>query len=135
VGLQLKQSQDIALSQASQARTAMSVETLISTAENSLYSSAAARKRNGEELTFEQQVATNQYAIAILYTIEDQHLQDNNGFLSEARWLGTRAGLKRFLLDDSAISVRRAYERFPDRYSGPFRVVVDELVAEIDGSE
>jgi hypothetical protein len=135
VGLQLQQSQDIALSQASQARTAMSVETLVSTAENSLFVSAAAKRRIGEELTLEEQVATSQYAIAILFTTEDQHIQNNNGFLSEERWQGARAGLKRFLGDNSTIPVRRAYERFPGRYSNSFQVVVDELIAEIDDSE
>jgi len=134
VGLQLKQSQDIALSQASQARTAMSVETLVSTAENSFFVSAAAKGRLGEELTLEEQVATSQYAIAVLFTTEDQQIQYNNGFLTEERWQAAKAGLKRFLGDNSTIPVRRAYERFPGRYSSSFQVVVDELIAEIDES-
>ena len=135
VGLQLKQSQDIALSQASQARTAMSVETLVSTAENPLFVSAAAKNRIGEEPTLEEHVATRQYAIAILFTTEDQFVQYNNGFLSEERWQGAKAGLKRFLDDTNTIPVRTAYERFPGRYSSSFRAVVDELIAEIDGAE
>ena len=136
VGLQLQQTQDIALSQASQARTAMSIETLISTTANSYYISAVAKGRSGrrEDQTLEEQVTMSQYAIAVLMSHEDQYFQYSNGFLTEERWQAARAALKNFLRDDANIPVRRVFERLPVRYSSSFQEVVKELIAEIDSS-
>ena len=133
VGLQLKQSQDIALSQASQTRTAMSVETIISTTENPYFVSALAKGRRGEEKTQEEQAATRQYALAILFAYEDQYFQYTNGFLAEERWQASKRGLRRFMSDASTIPVRHAYERFPGRYTNSFQNVVDGLITEVDG--
>ena len=137
VGLQLKQSQDIALSQAHQARTAMSIDTLISTTENPNFISAVAKARSGEpaEQTLEEQVTMSQYAIAVLMSYEDQHYQSSNGFLTEERWQAARAGLKNFLRAEANIPVRPVFERLPVRYSITFQEVVNELIAETDGSK
>jgi hypothetical protein len=135
VGLQMKQSHEIALSQASQARTAMSVEQLVSTAENPLFVSAMTKGRRGEEKSPEEQAATSQYAIAILFTYEDQFIQYSNGFLSEERWNSSKIGLKRFLTVSSTIPVRHAYERVPARYTTSFQKVIDGLITEIDSAK
>ena len=137
VGLQLKQSQDIALSQASQARTAMSIETLISTTENSNFISAVAKGRSGRraEQTLEEQVTMSQYAIALLMSYEDQQFQYSNGFLTEERWQAARRGLKNFLRDEANIPVRQAFERLPSRFSNSLQEVVNELIAEIDDTK
>ena len=132
VGLQMKQSHEIALSQASQARTAMSVDLLVSTAENPLFASASAKTRRGEKQSPEEHAATSQYAIAILFTYEDQYLQYSNGFLSEERWSASEIALKRFLTDGSTIPVRDAYERAPMRYSTSFQEVINGLITGID---
>jgi len=134
VGLQMKQSHEIAQSQASQARTAMSVETIVSTAENPLFTSAWAKMQTGEEQSPEEQAATGQYAIAILFAFEDQHYQYISGFLTEQRWQAARVGLQRFMREESTIPVRHAYERAPERYSEAFQVVVEELIAELGGA-
>jgi len=137
VGLQLKQSQDIALSQASQARTAMSIGTVISTTENPNYISAVAKGRNGRraDQTIEEQITMSQYAIAVLYSFEDQHFQYSNGFVTEDRWQAAIASLKNFLRDDANIPVRQVFERLPTRYSSSFQGVVNQLIAEIDSSK
>ena len=132
VGLQLRQSQDIALSQASQTRTAMSVETIISTTENPYFVSAAANGRRYEEQTPEEQAATRQYALAVLFAYEDQYFQYTNGFLADDRWQASKRGLRRFMTSASTIPVRRAYERFPGRYSSSFQKVIDTLITEVD---
>jgi len=136
VGMQMKQSQDIALSQASQARTAISIETLLSTTENPNYISAVAKGRSGKraELTLEEQVTMSQYAIAVLMSYEDQHFQYNNGFVTEERWQAARASLKNFLRVDANIPVRQTFQQLPARYSASFQDVANELIAEIDGS-
>jgi hypothetical protein len=135
VGLQMKQSQEIALSQASQARTAMSLEIILSTAENPLFTSAMVKGRNGKEQSPEEQAATSQYAIAILWSYEDQHIQYSNGFLSEERWSASKEQLKRFLSESSTMPVRWAYERAPGRLSPSFRAILDELIAELDSAK
>ena len=136
VGMQMKQSQDIALSQASQARTAMSIETLISTTENPNYISAVAKGRSGrrDALTIEEQVTMSQYAIAVLMSDEDQHFQYSNGFLTEERWHSARANLKNFLRVDANMPIRQIYQRFTARYSASFQDIVTDLIAEIDES-
>ena len=134
VGLQMKQSQEIALSQASQARTGMSVETVLSSAENPLFISAMVKGRNGEEQSPEEQAATGQYAIAILFSYEDQFIQYSNGFLSEERWSASKAGMKNFMSGTSTIPVRWAYERAPERMSSSFQAIMDELIAELDSA-
>ena len=137
VGMQMKQSQDIALSQASQARTAISIETILSTAENANYVSAVAKGRSGNrsELSLEEQVTMSQYAIAVLMSYEDQHFQYSSGFVTEDRWQAARSGLKNFLRDSANIPVRQTFERLPDRFSGSFREVVNGLITEIDASK
>ena len=137
VGMQMKQSQDIALSQASQARTAMSIETLISTIENANYISAVAKGRSGRraELTIEEQVTMSQYGIAVLMSYEDQHFQYINGFVTEERWQAVKAGLKNFLRKEANIPVRSTFERLPARFSESFQEVVYELSAELDESK
>lgn len=47
VGLQLKQAQDIALSEVSQSRTDTTVELIVKSAENSYFVSASAKKQSG----------------------------------------------------------------------------------------
>ena len=118
VGLQMKQSHEIALSQASQARVAMAVDTLVSTAENSLFVSAQAKGLTGEEQSPEEKAAMGQY-----------------GLFAEERWQASKEALKGLLRDASTIPVRRAYERRPERYSGSFQTVVDGLISEIDSTD
>ena len=113
----------------------MAVETLVSTAENPFFVSAWAKGQLGEEQSLEEQAATSQYANAILFAYEDQYFQFSNGFLSEERWQASKDGLKRLMRGASTIPVRNTYERFPARYSSSFQVVVDGLIAEIDGKE
>ena len=135
VGLQMKQSHEIALSQASQARVAMAVDTLVSTAENSLFVSAQAKGLTGEEQSPEEKAAMGQYGLALLFSYEDQYFQFRNGFFAEERWQASKEALKGLLRDASTIPVRRAYERRPERYSGSFQTVVDGLISEIDSTD
>ena len=113
----------------------MSVELLISSAENPLFVSALAKGRRREEQSPEEQAALSQYAIAMLFIYEDQYFQYSNGFLSEERWNASTVGLKRFLRDASTIPARWAYARAPTRYSTSFQAVVDELIAELDSAK
>lgn len=136
VGLQLKQSQDIALSQASQSRTSATVEILVSSAENSHFVSSIAKRRGGagDALTVEERVAMRQYAIGILYLYEDQHFQYMNGFVAEERWQAAIDTLANFLSAESAIPIRATYEEFPARYNDSFQMIVNDLIVDIQST-
>ena len=137
VGMQMKQSQDIALSQASQARTAIAIDTLISTTENANFISAVGKGRSGRraELTLEEQVTMSQYATAVLMAYDDQHFQYINGFVTQERWQAAKATLKNFLREEANMPVRHVFERLPARFSVSFQEVVNELIKEIDESK
>ena len=134
VGLQLKQSQDIALSQASQSRTSTTVEILVNSAENSNFVSSIAKRQRGDSdaLTVEERVVIRQYAIGILYLYEDQHYQYINGFLPEERWQAAKATLARFLSAEGAIPMRSTYEEFPARYTTTFQTILNGLIVGIE---
>ena len=134
VGLQLKQSQDIALSQASQSRTSTTVEILVNSAENSNFLSSIAKRQSGagDALTLEERAAIRQYAIGILYLYEDQHYQYINGFLPEERWQAAKATLANFLSGEGAIPIRSSYEEFPARYTTTFQAIMNGLIVGIE---
>ena len=134
VGLQLKQSQDIALSQASQSRTSTTVEILVNSAENSHFLSSIAKRQSGasDAQTLEERAAIRQYAIGILYLYEDQHFQYINGFLPEERWQAAKATLENFLFGGGAIPIRSTYEEFPDRYTTTFQTIMNGLIVGIE---
>ena len=131
VGLQLKQSQDIALSQASQARTSTTVDIIVNSAENAHFISSLAKRQGGSSATesAEDRAAMRQYSIAILYLYEDQHFQYLNGFLPEERWRAARDTLAMFLSGKSAIPIRTTYEEFPGRYTTTFQSIMNDLIA------
>ncbi len=137
VGLQLKQSQDIALSQASQSRTDSTVEMIVSSAENSLFVSAVAKQqgRTGEAQTIEEQVAMGQYALALLFLYENQHFQYDNGFITEERWQAAKVAMAEFFSEESLLPLRSAYERNPALFSSKFQIVVDGLIAGNDNKD
>ena len=128
VGMQMKQSQ---------ARTAMAIDTLISTTENPNFISAVAKGRSGRraELTLEEQVTMSQYATAVLMAYDDQYFQYLNGFVTEERWQASKAALKNFLREEANMPVRLVFERLPGRFSVSFQKVVNELTTEIDKSK
>jgi hypothetical protein len=133
VGLQLQQSQDIALSQASQSRTSATVEILVNSAENSHYVSSIAKRQRGDSdaLTIEERVVIRNYALVILYLYEDQHYQYINGFLPEERWQAAKATLANFLSGEGAVPIRSTYEEFPARFPTTFQTIVNGLIVGI----
>ncbi len=96
VGLQLKQSQEIARSQASQNRTWGTVEAYVTKASTPTLNSAEAKLWAGvtDQLEPEEVVALYWDYAAVLKMTEDNLLQFRNGFLSEERWTASLEGLK-----------------------------------------
>ena len=137
VGLQLKQAQDIALSEVSQSRTDTTVELIVNSAENPYFVSAFAKIQNGdrESMTSEEHVAMRQYATALLYLYENQQFQYSSGFITEERWQAAKRTMTNFLSDDSPFPMRESYETYPFRFSNEFQEVVDNQISDIDSNQ
>ena len=76
-------------------------------------------------------LTTVAYANLILY--EDTHVQYQNGFVSDDKWIGTRENLKRGLWDKrGGPALRAVFESTSSTWSPSFRDLVGQLIAEID---
>ena len=137
VGFQLKQSKDIALSEALQARSDASTNMLIASAENPYFVSALGKSSPGnqEPITPSESVALHQYATAILYSFHNSFEQYSNGFSVEQGWQSSRNRLKYFLNVKSPLPVREVYLNQPDFFTPRFQSVVNEIILEIDAEE
>jgi len=137
VGLQMKQSHEIALSEAFQARTDTSVEFAIATADSPLFVSAMSKgiSTNSEPLTVAENFAALRYAQAFLLLAENFHFQYVNGFISEQRWNGGMKTLESMLSRANPMPVRAVYEANPDRWDNDFGRVVEDLISKLDQAE
>jgi len=108
VGLQLKQSQEIALSQVHLERASGIVEQIISTSENPYYLSAIAKYDAGssEAMTPVEYQALQAVGNAAIYSLEDAFYQHRRGFLSDERWQASRETIRWFLSGEGAGSLR-----------------------------
>ena len=136
VGLQMRQSQEIALSQAHSARSGTVIEQIMSVANNPYYLSALAKRAAGnpDKVTPIEYQALMQVANGAMYSIEDAFYQHRKGFLSDEHWNASRATLKWFMSGEAHIQTRESYERNPSVWSSEFQQVVDEIIREIDAS-
>jgi len=132
VGLQMKQDREIALSQATQARTDTTIQSIMGAAENPYYMAAIDKISGGEsdDLTASETYAIRMQSIASLFNFENSHFQYEQGFIAPERWSATRETLKNLM--KLPWGPRSQYEAAPDAWRNPFRDVVDELIKEID---
>ena len=96
VGLQMKQTQQIALSNTYQTRTAATVESLIAAISSPEFLSASAKvyANKSDELTMQEAVAWEYFLGADMTLFENNHQQYEMGFLSEEHWQRNVAELK-----------------------------------------
>ncbi len=96
VGLQMKQSQQIALSAIYQARSDSSMAIRMAPLESEALLSARAKLRHGKggPLTPEEQAAMRALLTGRLTYLENVHYQYINGFISEEHWQTNREELK-----------------------------------------
>lgn len=136
VGLQMRQSQDIALSQTHSTRSGTVIAQIMSVAENPYYLSALAKRAAGnpDEITPIEHQALMQIANAVLYSVEDAFYQYKKGFLPDERWNASRETLRWFMSGDAHIQTREIYERNPSVWSSEFQQVVDDIIRELDAS-
>ena len=96
VGLEMRQSQRIALSAAYQARADASMTLRMSTLESETLQSARAKQLQElgvDQLTLEEQVVLRDRWNAQLVYLENMHYQYVNGFISEEQWRSNQAEL------------------------------------------
>ena len=88
VGLQLKQTQQIALSNTYQARSDASVESLVAVMGSPEFLSASAKvyADRSDELSMQEAVAWEYFMGANMTMFENNHQQYEMGFLSEEHW-------------------------------------------------
>lgn len=136
VGLQLRQSQEIALSQTHSERSGAVIGQIMSVAENPYYLSALAKRAAGnpDEVTPIEHQALLQIANAAMFSLEDAFYQNRKGFLPDQRWNASRENLRWFMSGEAHIQTREIYERNPAAWSSDFQQVVDEVIREIDAS-
>jgi len=96
VGLQLKQAQDIALSNAYQSRAAIAIDMITANAANEKGLTAwyAPGPDDIDSLSPEQVRAGNQMALGLLLAYDNVFYQYESGFISDQGWVATRAELK-----------------------------------------
>ena len=103
VGLQMRQSHEIALSEAHQQRAAMTSEAFFALSENDdalaallvAIPSDISKVPDGMEPV--EYIAFQYWMMGMMMTIENAYFQYQAGFLSEESWLRSRNGLKRQL--------------------------------------
>jgi len=132
VGLQMQQDRDIALSAATQARTATTIQDISSAASNPIYMSAIDKIESGNlaSLLPSEKRAVWMQNTATLFNLENVHSQYISGYVSQERWKASRETLKGLLRP--AYGPRQNYEQNPDAWMESFQRVVDELIDEID---
>ena len=135
VGLQMKQDRDIALSMAMQSRTESTIQNLLGLASNPILASALDKIERGESnlLSLSEKRAMSLRAKASLYNLDNTHWQYSNGFISDEKWMASRAALK--LVLRQPFGARAAYDENPAEWRTSFHLVIDELIQEIDAEE
>jgi hypothetical protein len=133
VGLQMRQQQAIALSVASQARTETTIQAIQGQFTNPYYMSGMDKLEAGDSLSLtpSERRAVGALGLVVLFNFENVHYQYLNGFVAEARWVGTLETLRGVLMQQPPVAA--AYRRNPSAWRASFQVVIDSLLAEIDG--
>jgi hypothetical protein len=125
VGLQLKQTQQIALSNTYQARSDATVESLTSAINSPEFLSASAKvyANNSNELTMQEAVAWEYFLGADMTMFENNHQQYEMGFLSEEHWQRNVAELEcTFELPLNRQMTRNWF------YRESFMIVIEEII-------
>ena len=134
VGLEMRQSHQIARSQANQARTDATTLILLEAAANPFVLSTAAKIASGQidEITDEEMTARRLVLLAQLFHYENLYQQYRDGFISEERWAGSEENLSAAMRNAEVVSSRQIYEAAPNVWSSGFQELVDRLLSEID---
>ena len=125
VGLQMQQTQEIALANTYNARAAQTVEAESTSIGTPQHFSARAKIYSGrrDALTAEEYVAIEHELAAFLTVFENNHFQYEMGFLPEEHWRKNQADLDCRLSEPVFISMAEEWSA-----RGSFRAVLDETI-------
>ncbi len=131
VGLQMKQTKEIALSTAYQARATASMELRLAPTESPEFLSAITKLLTGDtqDLTPDQITYLRSYFYASLVYLENNHFQYLNGFLSEEQWQSNMGDLRWLFSLDFYQSL---WEEFPGDWPDSFVDVIESVLVEFD---
>ncbi len=131
VGLEVRQSREIAVSQAFQARAQTSAEAFLAFSEDERLVSVATKIRLGkdEAITEMEKTSLGYAMLAGLYLWENSYYQYQSGFASQDHWNRTRAGIRAFL--ESPLR-RSIVASFLEQMRPEFAVEVSEIIAEFE---
>ncbi len=128
VGLQMQQTQQIALSSTYQARSSATSESLMAAVSSPEFLSASAKiyANKSDELTMQEAVAWEFYLGAEMTLFENNHQQYEMGFLSEEHWQRNVTELKcKFELPLNRQMMKNWF------YRESFMNVIDEIVDQV----
>ena len=131
VGLQIKQTSEIALSQVSLTRASSAAETIMTFASNEHAMSAIGKGFAGQDdsITEAEALAGYYSVIAILYLWENTYYQYQLGFIPEDQWRIVRERVKTIMKENSF--ARSAIRRRSTRMRPSMREMLDEIDAEL----
>jgi hypothetical protein len=135
VGLQMRQSHAIALSDSYQQRSAMTAEAFLSLSENDAALAALVGAIPGDTSNLPEGVEPEEYLafqywfIGMMAVVENVHYQYQTGFMTEEGWLRSRNGLKRQIQINALVLPQlQAAKR---NMSQPFLEEVERIEAEV----
>jgi len=131
VGLQMKQDQEIALSNAYQARASTIIEMVTSNAANEQGLTAwfAPDSEAVAALTPQQVRAGSQMSLGLLLAYDNMFFQHENGFISEAGWSTGRTDMKDMLRNPF---VRQYFDSQLGRMRPSFKAMFIDVTNELD---
>jgi hypothetical protein len=134
VGMEMRQSQQIAIATINSQRADTTVQLATAAASNPVFLSAAEKVESGgsDALTYTERQALRLMFGANQTRVSDTYWQHVNGFVPEHRWLGVRAEYKRTL---TVYPQARAVAENDAGISGPMSEVIDVILAEIDAGK
>lgn len=137
VGMELRQAKEIAMSAANQARTDTTMQLVTEMATDPFLRSATLKYQNiiDAPQSDEEAFASRLMAYVTLIMYENIHQQFLQGFITEDRWLATRNTLKSGLRRGGGLVPTRAlYEANPNSWNESFRIVVDDIITELEAA-
>jgi hypothetical protein len=131
VGLQMKQSQQIAASAVAQARTSDSLAIRLAPIDSPALRSAQAKVwgMTEGELTADEQVAYAWHFWSELVYLDNLHYQYVSGFLTEQHWLSSRPDLIRLFSDPF---YRNLWKEAGGNYRQSFMDVIDQVIKDVE---
>ena len=134
VGLQIKQTHEIAISDAYQSRAATVIEMVTANAanENGLAAWYAPDSASINSLSPAEVQAGNQMALSLLLAYDNMLFQHESGFISDEGWAAGRADMKGMMRQ---LFVRRFFESQFERMRPSFKAVFDEITKELDAEQ